>query len=123
MLHHLLPKDDDCSPLLDILWSNAVCNFISCVTTVEEKDPRGISNQANLSFKRLYLFPLLFSPSSAILVIKQLRLQLQPKLIALHNISAQRLSLFHLYSTFFPKELRVAMLSPSTSYPNSNPVR
>lgn len=31
---HSLPKDDHGSPLLDILWSNAVCDFVSCVATV-----------------------------------------------------------------------------------------
>lgn len=42
-LQHLLSEDDDSSPLLDVLWSNAVCDFVGRIPTDNrnKKPPSG----------------------------------------------------------------------------------
>lgn len=60
---HLLPKDDDGSSLLDILWSYAVCNFIGCVATVggggreRETSERHQATRPQQLLPQIYLAP------------------------------------------------------------------
>lgn len=43
-----LSKDDDCTALLDVLWSDAVGDVISSITTGKEKTPSSYKSSRKL---------------------------------------------------------------------------